>query len=115
MNLIKTDLMPLDTCCLVQVEKPFSDKKNPEQKIFVPESIRDSEAHSIDEGWIVKKGINAFQDILDEEFKPKIGEKVKFVRHAGRFLKELAENEDYVLRVVKDTDIFAVERGIANE
>lgn len=109
MNLVQTNLRPLDNNCLVQVEKPFNEKKNPDQKIVVPDFIKDEESHSVDEGWLLKRGVNAFQDILQEYHRPKLGEKVKFVRYAGRFLKEVDENDDYVVRVVKDSDIFVGE------
>lgn len=105
MPIIKTKLKPLDTCCLVQIK--VAEEKT-EGGIILAESTKKEDTESYDVGILIKRGVNAFQDILDEADRPQIGDKVHFVRYGGR-KKSLDDNKDYILRVIQDKDIFAIE------
>jgi len=103
MTVIETKLKPLDTRCVVQIFTPKSDSK-----IVLTEQTMKEDKESLDEGILIKRGINAFQDILEEKDRPQLGDKVNFVRYAGK-KKAVPDNEEYFFRIMQDDDIYAIE------
>lgn len=103
MTIPETKLKPLDTRCVVQILIP---KK--ESSIVLTNQTLKEDKESLDEGILIKRGVNAFQDILDEKDRPQLGDKVNFVRYAGK-KKEIPDNEEYFFRIMQDNDIYAIE------
>ncbi len=101
----ETKWRPLDVCCLIKIKKP---QEKSAGGIILSERTQREDLQAADMGWIVKKGSNAFQDILEEELKPKIGQQVQFVRHSGRFVEIEQETDEYEFKFVPDKDIFGV-------
>ena len=109
MKLIDTKWEPLDARCLVQIKKPTEKTTG---GIVLVQSTVDSEKHRSEEGVLLKRGVNAFMDI-EEESRPKIGQKIKFSRYGGAevAMEEIEEQDDYMIKVLQDNDIYCVKEG----
>lgn len=104
MKIVDCPFQPIDTRVIVQIEK--TDDKSKGGIIKLP-SLRESEQHQCDSGILAKKGINAFEDILNKDDKPQVGDEVFFVRHAGRLL-ENPDDDTSIFRIMNDGDIHCI-------
>ena len=79
--------------------------------IVLPEEVRNKEINNITSGIFLRKGPVAFADCVDQnlDFKgqiPQNGDKVYFVRYAGRAYKH-DTNDDKEYRLMNDTDLLS--------
>jgi len=67
------------------------------------------EKHQTDTGEIVAIGKCAWSDKADGKAWAKVGQRVYYAKHAGKFLKDPETDEEFLL--VQDEDVLAIQRG----
>src|SRR5574341_2106366 len=79
-------------------------KQNPGSKIVIPETVKDTQRLSIDEGDVVSVGNCAWKDLGDGSPWCEIGDRVLYSKFAGKYIKH--QDTEYTLLL--DRDIIGV-------
>jgi len=103
MSSIKT-LLAAGARVIIEIE-PIKEKSKG-GIILTEESVR-REQDTISEGIIVALGEIAFLDMCPSGLHPKIGDKVFFIKFAGKEIKR----DDKYYRIINDEDVYAYEEN----
>lgn len=100
-DMLTPEYEPIDFRCIVQIRRV---KDKSAGGLFLPDDYKRQKLQEVTEGILISIGVNAFQDIINKEDRPKVGEMVKFVRYAGA-IDTIKGNEDYTYKIIPDGDI----------
>lgn len=98
-------LLPVEYKVLI---KPDDAEEVTRGGIIIPETVRDQRQYGIEKGTVVAIGGNAFSDPDWGDPKPKAGDRVFFVRHAGAEFRKDGEGQRQTYRIISDKDILGI-------